>query len=245
MNVLHADVLDKEGKYFVSWGWNLSDYSKSDISFKGDGYDYTLRDVSASDRQTTLGWVYITEQTIPQYDIRVGYFFTDTDSIVFGVDHMKYVVDSPQVVQISGTDHQGVSHSDGSIQLDGFLKFEHTDGLNYINVAYNKFFPIWQDASRQHALTLFAGAGAGVLIPRSNITLIGYEDRKDDFKLAGYGLDIQGGLHVDLYENFFMRGELKTGYINMPYISTSRNSRDEASQDFFFAQYSFSLGYTF
>ena len=70
---LQAGVLDKKGKYFVSWGWNLSEYTNTDISFKGDGYRYTVYDVSASDRQTNVGWIYLTEQTIPQYDLIYTY----------------------------------------------------------------------------------------------------------------------------------------------------------------------------
>jgi hypothetical protein len=36
----------------VYWGWNLSDYSGSDITFKGEGYDFTLDNVTAYNRQS-------------------------------------------------------------------------------------------------------------------------------------------------------------------------------------------------
>lgn len=245
LSIVEADVLNKKGKWYGYWGYNLSQYSNSDITFKGDTYEYTLYDVSASDRQTALSATYLTEITIPQFNVRFGYFIDDRQSISFGTDHMKYVVDRPQSVSINGTDHQGTSHTNGQIQLDNFLDFEHTDGLNYFSIAYNYFYPLWQDESKSHAFSIFMGAGAGILVPRSNITLIGYEDREDEFKLAGYGLDVQTGFHLDMYENFFLRGELKAGYISMPSISTTDNSSDSASQSFNFLEYSFSLGYTF
>jgi hypothetical protein len=242
---LEADVLDKKGKWYGYWGYNLSQYSNSDISFKGDTYNYTLYDVSASDRQTKFSATYITEITIPQFNLRFGYFIDDRQSISFGTDHMKYVVDTPQTVTITGTDHQGTLHNNGEIPLDNFLAFEHTDGLNYFSLAYNYFYPLWEDGSKQHAFSVFVGAGAGILVPRSNITLIGYEEREDEFKLAGYGVDVQTGFHLDMYESFFLRGEVKGGYMSMPSISTTDNSSDSASQSFNFIAYSFSLGYTF
>ena len=240
-----AGVLNKKGKWYGYWGYNMSNYSDSTIEFKGNSYDYTLFDVEASDRQNTFSSTYITDITIPQFNVRVGYFFDDRQSISFGLDHMKYVVDVPQTVKINGKDHQGVTHSNAEIPLDNFLSFEHTDGLNYWSVAYNYFYPVWEDESQKHALSLFVGAGVGFLLPRSNVTLIGYEDKEDEFKLAGYGQDVQGGFHFDFYEDFFLRGELKGGYIYMPDVSTTDNSSDTASHGFSFFEYSISFGYTF
>ena len=33
---------NNKGKFYVYWGWNHAQYTKSDIQFKGDGYDFTL-----------------------------------------------------------------------------------------------------------------------------------------------------------------------------------------------------------
>ncbi|MFK5974938.1 MAG: hypothetical protein QM493_00395 [Sulfurovum sp.] len=242
---LNAGVLNKEGKYFISWGWNMSEYTKTDIQFRGDNYSYTISDVSASDRQTNFGWVYLREQTIPQYNLKIGYFFNDRESIIFGVDHMKYVMDSPQRVNIDGKAHNGTTYNNGTIDVAGFLAFEHTDGLNYINIAYNYFIPLWEDSTQRHALSLFVGGGAGVMVPRSNVTLIGYEARNDKFRLAGYGIDVQGGFHLDLYEDFFMRGELKGGFIDMLDVATTDKSSDRAMHEFGFFEYSISFGYSF
>ena len=40
-----------KGKLYFYWGWNKSQYSYSDITFKGDDYNFTLYDVAAKDRQ--------------------------------------------------------------------------------------------------------------------------------------------------------------------------------------------------
>jgi len=41
-----------KGSVMAFWGWNRSVYTKSDIHFKGNGYDFQLDDVVAHDRQT-------------------------------------------------------------------------------------------------------------------------------------------------------------------------------------------------
>jgi hypothetical protein len=245
LGALQANVLNKKAKFYTSFGYNRSAYSNSDITLQGDDYKYVLSDVKASDRQTPLSITYITDITIPQFNFKIGYFIDNTQSISIGADHMKYVVDVPQKTSITGIDHQGNTHTNGTVELDNFLAFEHTDGLNYINLAYNKFFHLWVNDSKTQAFSLFAGAGAGVLIPRTNVTLIGRENRQDAFRLAGYGLDIQGGAHYDFYTNFFLRSELKSGYISMTSISTSSNPNDKAIQSFTFLEYSLSLGYMF
>ena len=39
----------RKGEYYFFWGFNRSDYTKSDITFRGKGYDFTLHDVVAND----------------------------------------------------------------------------------------------------------------------------------------------------------------------------------------------------
>ena len=42
------------GKFYAYWGWNSSSYSKSNIHFKGNNYDFTLLDIKAKDRQSVF-----------------------------------------------------------------------------------------------------------------------------------------------------------------------------------------------
>src|SRR5690606_40086143 len=43
-----------KGKIFFSWGGNREAFTKSDITFKGENYNFTLNDVKAHDRPK--GW---------------------------------------------------------------------------------------------------------------------------------------------------------------------------------------------
>ena len=42
----------KKGEFFFAWGYNWSWYSNSDIKFEGENYNFELKSVEATDRQT-------------------------------------------------------------------------------------------------------------------------------------------------------------------------------------------------
>lgn len=238
----------KKGTFFALWGWNRNAYTNSTIHFKGNDYDFTLHKVKASDKQNKFSYhnyLRLDRITIPQTNFRVGYFIKDNLAITLGVDHMKYVMDKDQTVDIDGyvkSEYMSRINDDGSIKLtEDFLKFEHTDGLNYINseIEYYKNF-YHRGILKVNGLI---GGGAGFLLPRSNVTIMGNE-RHDAFHLAGFGLSAKGGLDVNLWDLFFLRSEIKEGYINMPSIRTTKSSDDKAKQAFWFAEFTYTFGFS-
>jgi hypothetical protein len=235
-----------KGKMFIYWGGNRESYSESDIHFKGDNYNFTLNNVVAHDKPK--GWhvdyVNPARMTIPQTNFRVGYFINDHYNISIGVDHMKYVMDQNQVVNINGTINEGTpfdgNYSNETIVLtEDFLTFEHTDGLNYINTEFcrvddiSKIFKVKNTDKFQ--LNITEGFGAGLLYPKTNSMLLGKE-RHDDFHVSGYGVSAKVGLNFTFFKYFFVQTELKGGYIDMNDIRTTNSSSDSASQHFFFFQ---------
>lgn len=241
-------LITRKGQFYVYWGWNVSSYSNSDITFKGEDYNFTLDDVQAFDRPTPFNaydYFNPAQITIPQFNFRFGYFFHENYNVSVGFDHMKYVVKPFQIVNIngeiqnSGTDYDGVyNNQDQAINKD-FLRFEHTDGLNYVNVEVRRFDEIY--ATKDITFNTTGGLGAGLLIPRTNTTLLGKE-RYDQVHVSGYGLSAVVGVNVTFFERFFIQSELKGGYINMPNIRTTESELDEASQDFFFGQFNVVFG---
>ncbi len=238
----------RKGNLFVYWGWNRGWFSNSDITFSGADYDFTLKDVVADDRQNKfeLGtYLNPARATIPQYNFRIGYYVTDNYSISVGFDHMKYVVRRNQVAKISGKISNTGTVFDGTytnedITITGdFLKFEHTNGLNYLNIEVRRFDEIWNYKSV--AVNLTEGFGAGVLIPKTNTTLLNNK-RYDEFHLAGYGINAIIGVNVTFFEFIFIQTEFKQGYIDMPDIRTTILDSDRASQHFFFSQFNIVFG---
>ena len=242
-----------KGKFFAYWGWNWASYSDSNIRFKGENYDFSLQDVKARDTPSAFTfkkYFGITNLTKPQTNARIGYFFKENYTISLGVDHMKYVVNNDQFVAIDGTINIGNTTYDGiydgeQIQLkEDFLRLEHTDGLNYVNIQLYRFDDVssWFGLdSESFQINITEGFGAGILYPKTDTSLLGL-DRHDDYHISGYGLSAGFGLNVTFLKHFFIQADLKGGYINMPDVKISTNAADSASQDFFFLQNNILIG---
>ena len=240
-----------KGDFYVYYGWNASSYSNSDISFRGEGYDFTLFDVVALDRPSKFRFgLYLNPKTftIPQYNFRVGYFLTNRISISLGVDHMKYVVTNGQSVNITGSTKdlnstETFQYGNEPIVIHkDFLQFEHTDGLNYINTDIrinHRLFSIG-DISIEGDL----GGGIGFLLPKTNTQILG-RARHDDFHLSGFGLNALGAIDIKFYDRYFIKTEVKGGYINMPDIRTTEDPNDRANQSFWFSQLTLVFGVQF
>lgn len=237
-----------KGRFYMYWGWNQELYTKSDIHFKGQNYDFTLENVVADDKESPFSvGLYFNPSTItiPQYNYRIGYFFKNEWSISLGMDHMKYVVRPNQTVKINGhisntkTEYNGNYQDDDIVIKKGFLLLEHTDGLNYANI----------DVRRQGVLTSLGkisiiglgGLGIGAMIPRTDATLLDF-DRNDEFHLAGYGMNILAGIQLKWANHFFVQSEYKFGYINMGDIRTTSSIMDKAKQSFSYHQINILFG---
>lgn len=244
-----------KGKMFIYWGGNRESFSKSDIHFKGNDYDFTLYDVQAGDKPK--GWhidyANPARMTIPQTNLRIGYFINDHYNIAIGVDHMKYVMNQAQIARIGGVvgesypQFAGTYLGDDTIDLtDGeFLTFEHTDGLNYVHTEFSrvddisKLFHIGNTDKFQINIT--EGVGAGILYPKTNAKLLGKE-RHDDFHISGFGVSAKVGLNFTFFKHYFIQTELKGGYIDMHDIRTTHSASDKASQHFTFFQRIIAVG---
>lgn len=250
------NIADNKGKFYIYWGWNVSGYSKSDITFHGIDHDFILRDVKATDIPTP--WdpnIYLNPAliTIPQTNFKIGYFFSDHYSISFGVDHMKYVMTNDQTVKMDGyidregSKYHGIYNNQDHVLSEDFLVFEHTDGLNYINLELNRVDDIlkWFNVSKKNLeINLMEGVGFGVLLPKTK-TIFLEGKWHDDFHLAGYGLNLKIGLNVTFFRYFFIQSEFKGGFIDMPDIRYSAESIERANQSFWFWQSDLLFGVKF
>lgn len=241
-----------KGQIYILWGWNTAAYTKSNISFKGSDYDFRLEKVKAHDRQTKFSfynYFKIDRITIPQTNFRVGYFVKKDIALSFGVDHMKYVMDQDQTVKMTGTIDQsgpnkGTYNGDKKLTED-FLTFEHTDGLNYINFEGEKYYHIYHSKNDKLIVDGLAGAGAGVLMPKSNVKLLNYE-RNDAFHLAGFGISAKAGIQATFFKHLVIKFENKYGYINMPDINLHKKGIEgKAKQAFFFTAFDGMIGGSF
>lgn len=235
---------NNKGKIFIYWGGNRGYYSNSDIHFKGNDFDFTVHNATAHDKPKGWHVDYINPEkmTIPQTNFRLGYYVTDHYSVSVGVDHMKYVMTQNQEAYVSGKyPNEGIYGEllpNGNKKLtEEFLQFEHTDGLNYVNVELART----EDISKYLGITntdkiqfnAIAGVGSGVLFPKTNAKLFGRE-RYDEFKVAGFGVSGKGAVNVTFFKHLFIQYESKIGYINMTKAPISNTPGEYAKHDFTF-----------
>lgn len=246
-----------KGKLFVSWGGNRGSFTKSDITFSGEDYQFTIKDATAHDKPKGWHIDYINpaRMTIPQTNFKVGYFISDHYTISFGVDHMKYVMDNNKFRDINGyidlpandpgSIFNGIYANENTLVSEDFLLFEHTDGLNYVHIEVARYDDISSLFNIQNTdvfqINLTEGVGVGVLYPKTNTTLLGKE-RYDEFHVSGYGISANAGINFTFFKHFFIQGDIKGGFIDMHDIRTTHSVKDKASQHFFFFERVISVG---
>lgn len=261
----------RKGELFFYWGYNRSAYTKSDIRFWGDGYDFTITDIEAKDEPTKEFITYIKPNsfTIPEYNYRLGYFISDKYYISLGEDHMKYAIEK-QATKLSGSITIGENQGDydnadvlvgeeaemeegetSDPGLDtlphGFVSgFEHCDGLNDVSLELGRIEQIWSSSNGNQALTLIGTVATGMVIPDTEAEVL--EQRpyhswdKKTYHLAGFSFSAGIGVQFDFCRHFFLMSRVKAGYINLPDIRTTIY-KGKASQQFGFVEPMLVAGY--
>ena len=237
-------AIDRADKWYVYWGWNRSSYANSDISFKGNDHDFTITDVKASDAPNPFSDLFShylnpNKLTIPHYNFLIGYYINNNVAISFGFDHMKYVVDKPQKVSISGN-IDGVDRN-GEQELDGFLAYEHTNGYNIIfaDISYIDSFY----SSDRLDISLFTGVGAGFVYPKSDVSLMN-KKRRDELHFAGVDASFKVGSEITFNDSYLFRTTLKAGHSNMFDVLTTYDG-GKATQKINYLQIIWAFGYRF
>lgn len=241
-------------KFSFYWGYNWSAYTPSTLTLTGDDYNFTLHDITAKDRPSSFStdtYFNLGKFSIPQFNARFGYQWKEKWALSFGYDHMKYVMNPYQRVEITGSiksenagSYKGYYTKGDSISLaTQFLQFEHTDGLNYFSFEIDNTNTLFNLKNGLFILELRTGLGFGVIIPRTDIKIFN-EKGPNIFNFAGYGTSLKTEFRLQFKKHIFLQATGKAGYMNLPHISTTRNG-DKASQQFGFIEGFWALGTNF
>jgi hypothetical protein len=241
----------KKGSFYLTWGYNRAYFDKSDIHFVGEGFDFTLEDVSAEDGPSPYSnKVYLDPQqlTIPQFNFRLGYYFKENWALSLGWDHMKYKIYQDQVVKINGyidpalSAEYGGTYDNENIAIDRkFLMFEHTNGFNFARIALERRVPIWSTWEGRVGLALNAGVSAGLLVPWTDMTFLG-ENYANWLHLSGGGVSALLGVRLELFQHLFIQYQAQYGYSWMPNIRIQNGASSRASQNIQFFERSVVVG---
>lgn len=241
-----------KGSVYFSWGYNRGWYSKSDLHFKNtsgdynavtgnyDSYDFTVYGVKAKDRPGFKD-ILRTDLTIPQYVYRLGYYFNDKRDlgIEINFDHTKYVMIDYQTLHVKGTIRGQSIDTDTLLSPIDFLKFEHTNGANFLMVNGIKRQRLLVSANKKIWLSGIVKFGAGIVIPKTDVTLFG--QRVDNrFHVAGFITGVETGLRMDVFKYIFLEYTAKGTYAN--YTNVLVMGKGKANHHFWAFENILSLG---
>lgn len=233
-----ATVKTKKGLLYFALGSQRIFYTPSDIRFRGTtnhAFDFILYKAKAKD-EGGLKW-----DTAPQFSYTVGYYFKNKNfGIEYQYDHIKYFLTQNQVVHMKGT-IDGHQYDQDTTLVKDFIQLEHSDGANYAMLNFVKWFPIKAFKNKTLALDLLAKAGAGVVNPKTNSTVMG-NHRDDRYHISGYVVGFESGIRFNFLKYIFVTGTFKGTYANYNHFLILGGY---GSQKWYAGQFNYMLGAQF
>ena len=247
-------VTNDKGTLFVSWGFNRSVYSMSNLYLSGNGYNFNLERSKATDNQSKIGSgdYALNSISIPQYNFKIGYYYKKKWSIAFAVDHMKYIFADQNQVIISGnasyivqdvsfgneqTFSNGTMYSQNVTTNKKEFRYENSKGLNYIHAELGLTERLYVVGKKGNfCIASNTGFGAGILY--SYTTLLYNNVQGVTAKsLSGYGLSGYAGLRLEVFKRAYFYTNLSVGFLHK--VNERSNAADPnaiAKQKFGYSQ---------
>lgn len=245
-------VSTNKGTLYGYWGYNRSAYTNSDLRFVGPGYDFTLGNASASDNQAKEFHQYVdlTKLTVPQFNIRFGYYFKDNWAISFGYDHMKYLLDDKNEILLSGTIDPGVDNNwSGTYDAAPMvtdrnqIHYENSNGLNFFRFELIRSDILYSTRNQKFRISSNFGVTAGAILSYNDF-LFGGEKDMCTISFSGIAGGLNASARFEFFKHVFIQPEFSGGYMNQMKVRTRPNdSSAYASQDFMYGMFSTSVGF--
>jgi len=244
---------NREGQFFITWGYNRAYYNKSTIHFQGEHYDFTLHNARAEDIPES--WdpgVYLNplQFTVPQFNFRVGYYFNENTAISGGWDHMKYHLVPHQLVSISGDiddeyyfnpEYTGHFDHENIWYTPQFMDYHHSDGFNFIRIALERRVALWSSHNQKFMLSYNGTVSAGVMMPWTDFTFFGVNHRNKPH-VAGYGFSGCSAVRFEFLEYLFLQLNMQLGWCDLRDIMLEDHLSSRAQQKITFFERDFSIG---
>lgn len=248
-------VSTDKGTIFVQWGYNRTHYTKSNLRVVGPGYDLTLSGASAVDRPepfSARSYLNLGNLTVPQFNLRVGYYYKSKWAISLGYDHFKYVFSDRNEVSLSGTIDPGIDtvsnwsgvYTGQAITTDyANFHYENTNGMNFIRLELTRSFPLYAPKrNKVFSLVGNLGLSAGTILSVNDFNFLGQFDRVTN-SLSGYGLAAETSLRFEFFRHLYVQTSLNSGFVHQLKVRTRPNDASSyARQALGYLEYNVLLG---
>jgi len=246
-----------DGSMYLLWGYTRAMYSKSTIHFSDNSntfypstgkyhdYNFTIYDAKAHDKPDFDGIKDVVNITIPQFVIRLGYYFNNKKD--FGVeinyDHTKYVVTDYQKLRIKGTFNGQSVDQDTILNPNSLLHFEHTDGANFWMFNFIKRWKLYEP-NKNFNLGFVVKPGAGFVYPRTDVTMLGTR-LNNRWHIAGWIVGVESGIRAEFFKHGVFEFVAKGAYADYTNVLVLGKGNGKANHHFFAGQLSATLGFSF
>ena len=214
-----------KGAIFAHWGYNRSYYSRSDINFRGAGYDFTIGGCEAEDKPEPFSldtYFNIKKLTVPQFNLRIGYVFKHHWAISLGYDHLKYILKDNTPYTLTGQINPGIDNEtnwSGSynnqpiITDEETFHYENSDGLNYIRAELTRIDQWFREKkSAWFGFSSLLGFGAGPLLSVNDFTFAGQKTTQTT-SLSGIAASAHLDFRLELFRHFYIQPGASAGYM--------------------------------
>jgi hypothetical protein len=199
-------------EFFFSWGYNGDFYANQDMHFSQPslGNDFTLFSVQIRDSK---GWDELFSHSlfVPQYNVRLGYFWNEKWGIEVALDHFKWIVKEDQQVRMTGTLNGHPVDADVTLTED-VLRYQLNNGANPIFFNLLRRFRVARDPGQTGYFAVLAKAGGGFAWPHTENTLFGKPNDKGFQPFHGWNVDAAVAARVHLYKPLYFEFEQKFIY---------------------------------
>jgi hypothetical protein len=240
-------ALIKENNWYFSWGYSSQQYAPSDIHVTqpSQGNNFTVHQATAKDFPAnfgeTINSITSLDFTTPQENVRVGRFMNPekTFAIEFSLDHSKYNTDLNQTAYVSGTIHN--LPSNGNQQLSPqYFDYKLHNGLNHIMLNAVWLKHLYGPEQKQGDLQLISRAGAGILLPHADNTIMGNADQvgpknqnvccfssNDWWQLNGWTVGIEIGGRYRVTDSMYLELTAKEAYGALKHVAVYQGTADQ------------------
>ncbi len=205
----------KGGNWYVSWGYSKWWYPNTDIRFDMKSTDgsakqthdeFVVKDAQAHDAPW-LDILFTAPLTVPQYCVRVGYFFNKSQTLGFELtyDHAKFIVNTEQDVRVVGTSNGIPFDSIAHLSPEGpnaFI-FKLNNGANFFAFTLVRKFNLFNLANGRIRGSYLLKAGAGWNVPHVENTIFGASNKPYFQPIGGWNVGVEGALRVLFFNRVY------------------------------------------
>ena len=241
------NALRDGNNWYFSWGYSRQQYAASDIhiSQPGQGSDFTLHQVAASDfptsPQETVSDILDLNFTNPQENIRIGKFMNDEKTFAweFSIDHSKYNTDYNQTVSATGTVNNQPISPNVTLTPQNFNYALH-NGLNHLMLNAVWLKHLAGPEKKPGDLQLISRVGAGILLPHADNIIFGNPNEvgpknenvccfsnKDWWQVNGWTAGVEVGVRYTIYKSIYLELTDKIAYGVLHGVPVYQGSADQ------------------